>query len=129
MIWVLQKLKVITSGPDSKSNERSNLHEALLLLTKMQQGGDESDDNLMKIVKANIDTLTSAGGEHILCSGETIMDKVGTEPTDSERKIKEENFKAVMFLKQSDKLRHKKLITDLQDGAYVGKNEYPTTLV
>ena len=127
MIWLLQKLRVITLGLNSKSNKRSNLHEALLLLTKMQQGGDESDDNFLKRFKANIDTLTSAGGEYILCS-ETIMDKVGTEPTDSERKFEEEKFKAVMFLKQSDKVRHGKLITDLQDGAYVGRDEYSTTL-
>lgn len=34
-----------------------------------------------------------------------------------------------MFLKKSDKVRHGNLITDLQDGDYVGRDEYPTTLI
>ena len=50
------------------------------------------------------------------------MDKVDPDnPTIAERKSEEEKFKAVMFLKQSDKGRHGKLLTDLQDGAYVGR--------
>ena len=39
-----------------------------------------------------------------------------------------EKFKAMMFLKQSDKSGHGKLLSDLQDGAYVGRDEYPLTL-
>ena len=62
VIWLLTKVKVITSGLDSKSNKRSNLHEALLLLTKMQQGNEELDDSYLKRFKANVDNLTSAGG-------------------------------------------------------------------
>ena len=127
IIWLLEKLKTITLGLDSKSNKRSNLHDALKILVKMQQGPDESDDTYMKRFKANIDTLISAGGRHILCS-ETIMDKASTNLTDVEIIAEEENFKAMMYLKQSDKSRHGRLIGDLQNGAYVDCDEYPTTL-
>ena len=56
------------------------------------------------------------------------MDKIGPDPTDSEKNIEEDKFKAVIFLKQSDKARHRKLLTDMQDSAYVGRDEYQTRL-
>ncbi len=114
-------------GLDSKSNKRSNLHNTLQILEKIQHGLIESADTYMKRFKANIDTLISAGDRYILCS-ETIMDKDSTDPTDAEIIVEEEKFKAMMYLKQSDKSRHGRIISNLQDGANVDCDEYPTTL-
>ena len=74
MLWLLSKVKEITSGLDSKSNKRSNLHNALLNLTKMYQSKEETDDDFMKPFKGNLETLCAAEGAHLLCSNE-IMEK------------------------------------------------------
>jgi hypothetical protein len=78
VLWLLQKLKEITSGLDVKSNKRSNLHDALLAFVKTEQHSGESDDDYMKRFKASVETLISAGGRHILCSPE-IMEKKSKE--------------------------------------------------
>ena len=51
VLWLLSKVKEITSGLDSNSNKRSNLHDALLNLTKMYQSKEETDDDYMKRFK------------------------------------------------------------------------------
>ena len=61
----------------------------------MQQGPNKSDDTNINRFKANVDTLISAGGRHVLCS-ETIMDKGSTNPTDTEIIAEEEKFKAMI---------------------------------
>jgi hypothetical protein len=38
VLWLLSKLKEVTCGLDTKSNKRSNLHEAILVLFTMRQG-------------------------------------------------------------------------------------------
>jgi hypothetical protein len=126
VIWLLKKLKEIMAGLDVKSNKRSNLHEALVAFVKTEQYSGESDDNYMKRFKASVETLISTGGKHFLCSPD-IMDKKGDEPTKAEVATEEEKFKAICYLKQSDKTRHGALLRDLQNGAYVGRDEYPTT--
>jgi hypothetical protein len=74
VVWLLKKLKEITSGLDVKSNKRSNLHDALVAFVKTEQHAGESDDDYMKRFKASVKTLISAGGCQILCNHE-IMDK------------------------------------------------------
>ena len=125
ILWLLKKLKEITSGLDIKSNKRSNLHDALITFVKTEQYSHESDDDYMKRFKASVETLISAGGRQVLCSTE-IMEKKSQVPTLAETLIEEEKFKAICYLKQSDKNRHGVLIRDLQNGAYVGRDEYPT---
>jgi hypothetical protein len=126
VLWLLKKLKEITSGLDIKSNKRSNLHDALVAFVKTEQHNGESDDDYMKRFKASVETLISAGGRQIFCSPE-IMESKTDIPTKAERSAEEEKFKAICYLKQSDKSRHGSLLRDLQNGAYVGRDEYPTT--
>jgi hypothetical protein len=73
VLWLLSKLKEVTSGLDTKSNKRSNLHEAILVLFTMKQGESKSDSSYMKRFEMNVETLITAGGRHILCSPE-LMD-------------------------------------------------------
>jgi hypothetical protein len=80
VLWLLSKLKEVTSGLDTKSNKRSNLHEAILVLFTMRQGESESDSSYMKRFEMNVETLITAGGRHILCSPE-LMDMVNDDPT------------------------------------------------
>jgi hypothetical protein len=123
VLWLLQKLKEITSGLDVKSNKRSNLHKALVAFLKREQFTGKSDDDYMKCFKASVETLISVGGRHFLCSPE-IMEKQGAQPTKAEIANEEEKFKAVCYLKQSDKTRHGALRRELQNGAYVRRDEY-----
>jgi hypothetical protein len=62
VLWLLKKLKEITSGLDIKSNKRSNLHDALVAFVKTEQHNGESDDDYMTRFKASVETLISAGG-------------------------------------------------------------------
>jgi hypothetical protein len=55
------------------------------------------------------------------------MEKKATLPTKVERSVEEEKFKVICYLKHSDKTRHGALLRVLQNGAYVGRDEYPTT--
>ena len=66
VLWLLCKLKEITSGLDVKSNKRSNLHDALVAFIKTEQYSSESDDDYMKRFKASVETLISAGGKQVL---------------------------------------------------------------
>ena len=72
VLWLLEQLKKIASGLDSKSNKRCNVFYALLAFVTMKQGSDESDSACLKRFRVNLDTLCSAGGQHILCSPDLI---------------------------------------------------------
>ena len=126
VIWLLTKLKEITSGLDSKSNKRSNLHNAVSAFYKLYQNNNESDDDFIKRFKAAVETVITAGGKHIFCSP-TIMEKAGSVATSVETATEVERYKAICYLKQSDKKRHGDLMDELQNAAYVGRDEYPTT--
>ena len=75
MVWLLGKMKEITSGLGLKSNKRLNLHDALLNLTKVYQNRNEIDDDYMKRFKGNIDTLHAAVGANVLCIEEITETK------------------------------------------------------
>ena len=72
----------------------------------MRQGDHESDTIYMKRFKTNLDKLLSARGEHILCSpelaGEFYTNNLMQEVID----VEEAKFKAILFLKRSDKSRY-----------------------
>ena len=60
VLWLLKKLKQITSGLDNKSNKRCNLFDALFAFVTMKQGTEESDSAYLKRFRVNVDTLCSA---------------------------------------------------------------------
>ena len=125
VLWLLEQLKQITSGLDSKSNKRCNLFDALLVFITMKQGNEESDSAYMKRFRVNLDTLCSAGGRHILCSPELIEAADKDNITDAERESEESKFKAIVFLKRSDPTRYGGFLTELQNSAHLGREEYP----
>ena len=72
----------------------------------MKQGSDESDSACLKRFRVNLDTLCSAGGQHILCSPDLIEAADKDNITEEEKKAEENKFKAIVFLKRSDPTRH-----------------------
>ena len=127
ILWLLEKLQSLTSGLDSKSNKRCNMFDALLAFVTMRQGDSESDSSYMKRFQVNCDTLFSAGGKHILCSPELIEAADPMNITEVEREKEESKFKAIVFLKRSDQNRYGTFLTELQNSAYLNRDEYPTS--
>ena len=127
VIWLMGKLKSLTSGLDSKSNKRNNLFEALIDFIAMKQGDRESDTAYMKRFKVNLDTLLSAGGKHILCSPELADCTDPKNMSEAEVDAEEAKFKAIVFLKRSDPHRYNELNMELQNSAHLGRDEYPTS--
>ena len=125
VLWLLEQLKKITSGLDSKSNKRCNLFDALLAFITMRQGNDESDSAYLKRFRVNLDTLCSAGGRHILCSPDLIDAADKDNITDVEKEAEENKFKAIVFLKRSDPTRYGGFLTELQNSAHLDRDEYP----
>ena len=126
-LWLLKQLKKITSGLDSKSNKRCNLFDALYAFITMRQGNDESDSAYLKRFRVNVDTLCSAGGQHILCSPDLIETADKDNITEREKETEENKFKAIVFLKRSDPTRYGSFLTELQNSAHLGRDEYPVS--
>ena len=73
-LWLLERMKEITSGMCVKLNNCYNTHKATLKFLAMNQWKQESDDSFIKRFNTSIHTLDISGGKHILCIKES-MDK------------------------------------------------------
>ena len=127
VLWLLDKLKSLTSGLDSKSNKHCNLFDALFAFITMKQGENESDVSYMKRFRVNLDTLVSAGGKHTLCSPEIFEAADKNNITKKETEAEEAKFKAIIFLKRSDPNRYGSFLTELQNNAHLDNDMYPVT--
>ena len=125
VLWLMKKLKTLTSGLDNKSNKRCNLFDALYTLVTMRQGDTESDVSYMKRFQVNIDTLIAAGGGHILYSPELVDAKDKTSITEDEKTLEKSRFKAIIFMKRSDPNRFAEFLTKLQNHAHLDNDMYP----
>ena len=86
-LWLMQKVKSLTSGLDNKSNKCCNLFDALFAFITMKQGETESDVSYMKRFRVNLDTLISSGGKHILYSPELVEAKDKSNITKKEKEL------------------------------------------
>ena len=57
ILWLLERLKEITSGLDTKSNKRCNISNAILAFLTMRQGEKEGDSSYLKRFNINLETL------------------------------------------------------------------------
>ena len=62
-------------------------------------------------------------------STEHVKFSDGAAATDTNRKKSRDNFLAVCFLKRSDLKRYRRLLEQLQERAYIGRDELPQTTV
>ena len=125
--WILEKVKTITSGLDTKVNLRVSLHDTLLNFMLLRQFPDETNDAYLTRFKSMVETLKIAGGEHLLVSP-TLMGKTIDAATADEINDEKEHFLAICFILRSDETRYKKLLDDLKSSANRGRDEYPRTL-
>ena len=125
--WILEKVKMIVQGLDTKVNKRVTMHSAIYNFMLMKQYDSESNDAYLTRFKSTIQTLKIAGGDHILVSG-TMLGKDLNEATDTELNIERERFMGMCFILRSHEGTYKKLLDDLKRSANLGRDEYPETL-
>ena len=128
LIWLLMKIKQVTSGVDVKANRHIVLLSSLLNLLNMRQQDNESNDHYVERFKANVHTVELARGGHIFCSHELLDLPEDQVPSEEQIQKEEEMFKAIILLARSDEKRYKKLLTDLKDGSHLGRDEYPKSV-
>jgi len=118
--------KTIISGTDTKTNLR--VHASMMLFLNNKQQQKEENDTHLKCFKSNVETLKIAGGNHMLVSPE-MTGKTLTVANTKEVTEELEHFKAMCFILRADDSHYKKLLDDLKNSAYRGRDEYPKTLI
>ena len=127
-IWLLEKVKLVSSGVDSKINKHYTLLQALTSFCTIKQGTSESNDSYRKRVDATSLTLSLVGGSHFLCSPELIETADPRNPTETEILGEIEKLKAMVCVLRADESRYTKLQDSLMDGVYKGRDEFPVTV-
>ena len=125
--WILEKVKMIVSGLDTKVNLRVSLHDAISNYMLIKQQPHETNDAYLTRFKSMVGTLKIAGGEHILVSSVMLKKKI-SDATKQEINDEKERFMAIGFILRSDETRFKKLNEELKSSANRGRDEYPVTL-
>ena len=93
--WLLNKVKTIVSGLDTKTNKMVSLHGDIISFMTMRQYQQES----------NVETLNLSGGSHILAS-DKLINKPVTNTSDADRRNKKDYFLAVAFILRSNESRY-----------------------
>ena len=81
MVWLLEQIKIITSGIDVKANPHVVLFESLSSLLNMKQQSNESNDRYAERFNSNIQTIELAKGGHLFCSHELLKCDDDENPT------------------------------------------------
>jgi hypothetical protein len=108
-------------------NKHVTYLSALKSFVNMRQGQNESNDSLLKCAKSMVETLSLAGGDHVLYSPQFSDARSPNYLTEDERKLEIDKFCAVHLLAAADPHRYKDLNEELLNASYVGRDEYPTT--
>jgi len=128
VIWLLEKLKLASSGIDGRGNKHKILIDSMLKFLNICQNERESNDEFLRRFKTEAQTLSLTGGDHIFYSP-TISTAVNKDdPTDEERLSEVEKFKALVLLMRSDQRRFGRLLERLRDCDNGGFDKYPITL-
>ena len=95
----------------------------------MRQGETESNHSFLNDFKSNVQNLELAGGSNLLYSTEHVELIDGEVATDSDRKKAREKLLVICFLKRTYLKRYRRLLEQLQESAYLGRDKYPQTTV
>ena len=76
-MWILNKVKTIVVGLDTKLNQRVSLHAAITNFILLKQFANETNDAYFTRFKLMVQTLQITGGEHVLISRTTMKVKLG----------------------------------------------------
>ena len=127
-LWLLERIKIESSGLDIKGNKRVNFFVLILRLFNFKQGKKMSNDVYYNTFLEHVASLEAAGGEDIFCNTK-IMKFLNLDPTKIDDVKKEsECFKAIMFLLHSNSSEYGGLLTRLENNAVIGQDGYPLTV-
>jgi hypothetical protein len=138
-LWVLQQVKLISSGVDqSTSNPSANLFLLMKNLYNNRQGPDETVETYAKRFEHMTTSIELAGGELFHHPG---LQKIGLKKMLGERaplatqddisnaqQVATEAYKAVVFLECADSNRYMTLWQTLRNEALIGQDNYPRTM-
>ena len=127
-IWLLKKCKLVSSGVDDRANKYNTLLKAITQMCNIRQQPYESNDSYRTRLDALVLTLELSGGKHMLCSDELIEPKDPDQPTEQEIKDEEEKMKAMILIVRADPNRFSALQSSLEEGVFLNRDEYPTTV-
>ena len=82
LIWLLKRIKEISSGLEKLGNEGVTYYNALKLFVLMRMGETESEYLYVKRVHLSIETLILAGGKGALCCIKTLVAEDKSNPTE-----------------------------------------------
>ena len=105
-VWILEKVKMVVSGLDTKINLRVSLHDAIFNYVSIKQQSYETNDAYLTKFKSMVETLKIAGGDHILVSSTMLKMKI-SDATKQQINAEREMFMAVSFILRSDNNRFK----------------------
>ena len=57
ILWLLERVKLVTSGLDTKSNKYNNMYETMMTFLTMRQGETESNSTYLECFKSNAETV------------------------------------------------------------------------
>ena len=75
-VWILEKVKVIVLGLDTKVNLRVSLHDVISNYMLIKQQLYKTNEAYLARFKSMVGTLKIAGGEHILVSSVMLKKKI-----------------------------------------------------
>eukprot|EP00957_Ditylum_brightwellii_P046844 3555613-Ditylum_brightwellii.AAC.1 len=144
-LWLLQTLKQISVGINTKKNKAQSYINKLRELVMLIQKPAESLDVFLKRFRLAVHTLELAGGIEVFLSmlkniglldytkAETETD--ATKQTEMKKVIKQARDKAwkkqvmaMLFLQNADKARYGQKYHEIDEASELGRDEFPITL-
>ena len=98
MIWILKKLKTVSTEIVSLGNKCVNYLNDLRYFVTTRQGPLEGDYGYIKRVISPIETLILSEGHHVLCSPDIMGSVDQANPLEKETTTEEEKFRAIHLL-------------------------------
>ena len=147
IVWLLERLKIESSGMDLQGNKRVSFFICVLRLLNSRQSINQTNesyyDQFLELVHAvellagvkyfcNKQMMTPTGvrrTQHKKEGTEEVEEKIETYFTNADYVLEAEKMKAVMFLLRCDHKRYGDLLKRMEDDDIFRTDNYPETVV
>ena len=128
IVWLLEKVKLISAGVDRLSNKHAILIKFPTSLCNTKQGANESNDSYRKHINAYALTQFLTNGKYVMCSPELIVTTNKKSPSKAKKEVEIEKFKAMLMILRADQGRFGRLQESLFEGVFKDRDEFPKTV-
>ena len=127
VLWLIPKLRQLTSGVDEEADAVDVYFNALFEWTHIRQYDTENEDAFKKRIDTVTQNLILAGGEDVLYPRKLLESQVvdKDKPPEKEKKSLMDRIRAMHLLCRSDIRKHGGLVSDLRKAKDVGRDEWP----